>query len=810
MSSVESTDLFWHHGVMDLLHDPRVAAAGVSGREAEVLAAVGRRLTNREIAAELFISVRTVESHVAALLRKLAAPSRSALLEIAIDAASRAAFPRPTTSFVGRVDELQTVSLRVAEHSLVTLLGPGGCGKTRLAQEVAARWPGEVRMVDLATLGPANVESALMDALDLGTDSVPNLAGRAQITLAGRSILLVMDNCEHVVDAAASGATKLLEGAPELHVLAGSRRPLDLPAESIFRVAPLALPIGHDTDSVRASPAGQLFMERAGSIRASFVIDEFNAGSVATICERVDGLPLAIELAAASLRSMSVDELASALHHRGSLPGRGGRSLRHRTMHAAIEWSWSLLSDDEAALLSRLATLPGALFLEEVVRVEPLGLPPVTDVLSSLVRLVDQSMVIAHIAPGNPTRYDLLETIRAFAVARIADDDAAEVRQAFARVERDVLAAAASKSRTGDLRVYRDEQDRRKVLAALSWSAKESPTVGQDLLVSIASHYELDPSRTLLEGVRDVVESHAIPDGWQAKALAWAGLFLNYLSLDLLQKCAQLAVERAVGEEDAAFADWASGFAHAYRDETEAALTALAKASAYFSTAGNEWMVAHCSMARGLAETDPTEAVAAFEQSMLTFLKVGAPWHANSARMALVRRALEAEINVGGATRWLQASLAYAQHHGTRHDRAHAKLAEAQLSALHGRTDDTLSLGAQSAQTFRQIGDLRCLGRALMLMAALESTPTNALRLSGEALEVALLQGDRRGQATALGGVAETATAAGDLVLAARAIGAAASITSKPPSAEGVIKEEYASFMLEGRAGGPMLVLSHL
>lgn len=795
---------------MDLRHDPRLAAAGISDREAEVLAAVGRRLTNREIAADLFISVRTVESHVAALLRKLEAPDRSALMEIAVDAASRTAFPRPTTSFVGRSEELDAVSRLMTEHSLVTLHGPGGCGKTRLAQELATRWPGEVRMVDLAAFGPGEVESALMDALDLGTESGPDLTGRAQVALAGRSILLVMDNCEHVAEAAASGATNLLEGAPELHVLAGSRRALDLPSENIFPVAPLALPTGHDPGSVRASPSGRLFMERAGSIRANFVIDEFNAESVATICERVDGLPLAIELAAASLRSMSVEELASALQHRGNLSGRTSRSLRHRTMDAAIEWSWSLLGDDEAALLSRLATLPGGLFLDELVRVEPLGLPPVTDVLGSLTRLVDQSMLVAHIAPGNSTRYDLLETIRAFAIARISDDDAAEVRHAFARVERDVLAAAASKSRTGDVGVYRDEQDRRKALAALSWSAKESPAVAQDLLVSIASHYELDPSRTLLEGVRDVIERHAMPDGWPAKVLAWAGLFLNYLDLDLLQKCAQLAVERAVGEEDAAFADWASGFAYAYRGETEKALTALAKATAYFSTAENEWMVAHCSMARGLAEADPTEAVAAFEQSMLTFLKVGGAWHANSARMALVRRALEAEINVDEATRWLQASLAYAQQHGLRHDRAHAKLAEAQLSALHGRADETLSLGARSAQAFRQIGDLRCLGRALMLMADLDPTPTNALRLSGEALEVAMLQGDLRAQATALGRVADTAAAAGDPVLAARAIGAAASITSKPPSAEGVIKEEYASFILEGLAGGPMLVLSHV
>lgn len=795
---------------MDLRDDPRVAAAKVSRREAEVLAAVGRRLTNPEIAAELFISVRTVESHIAALLRKLRAPDRRTLVELALDAAGRATVPQPSTSFVGRARELREVAQLLPKHPLVTLLGAPGCGKTRLAQEVASRWTGEVRLVDLSALAPLEVESALVDALDLGSGSGPSLAGRAQIALASRSVLLVMDNCENVADAAASVASPLLEAARGLRGLATSRRPLGLPSEVIRTVPPLALPTGPDPHAVMESPAGRLFVERSASVRADFELDDRNAEVVATVCERVDGLPLAIELAAASLRSMNIQELASALERRGVLPEQTGRAPRHRTVNAAIEWSWSRLDPGDAALLTRLAALPAGLESEELGLLEALRRPPVTDVMWSLARLVDQSLIAAHVVPGEPTRYELLETIRAFALARAPEGEVTAVRSSFARVQRDLLAATAPDARESSSRRHRDEQDRRKLVAALWWSAEQNPDVAQDLVVSIAVRYELDPSRSMLEAVREVVDRYAIPDGWPAHVLAWAGVFLNYLDLDLLKRCAQLAASRAADEEDAAFAAWSLGFAHAYAGEPERAATSLMAAATHFSAVGNEWMVAHCNMARGLAETDPADAMGALDRSVLMFLELGASWHANSARLALVRRALESRINMEDSARWLEASLEFSRKRGLRLDHAHAELAEAQLAAIDERRGDARSFSAQSANVFRRAGDLRCLGRALLVMAAHDPAPTEAVRLSGDALEVALLHNDRLAQASALRSLAEAATAANDLALAARAIGAAGKVTGKPPSAEGVIDDDYGSFVLEGQAGGPSFVLSQI
>ena len=789
-------------------HDQHVALGRLSDREAEVLAAVARRLTNREIAAELFISVRTVESHVSALLRKLAVPDRKYLRDIAINAAGRGVVARPTTSFVGRSRELDIIARLLEDHVLVTLLGPGGCGKTRLAQQATESWRFEIRAVDLAAIEPTYVESALIDVLDLSIDSGLSLQSAARVALAGRSVLLFIDNCDHVVEAAGRAVTSLLEGASQLRVLATSRRALGLPSETVLRIDPLPLPTARDSHAVTASAAGRLFADRAASIHHDFEVNDVNAEHVALVCQSVDGLPLAVELAAACLRSLSIEELAAALAQRVELPEQVGRPPRHRTMQAALQWSWSLLNDEEAALLSRLAVLPGDVGLDEMRRLDPLNSPPVTDLLDALTRLVDQSMLMAHISSGSPTRYELLETIRAFALERVEEQEVALLRNAHARLQRGRLADATSSALAGDTWAYQGMPDRKKVMAALIWSAGRIPDVAQGLLLSICRRYELDPTRSMLEGVRSVVQTHAIPDDWPTPVLAWAGLFLNYLDLDLLAQCARLAADRADGPEDEALAYWALGFSHTYRGEAELALSHLADAAGLFADIGDEWMVAHCSMARGLAESDTADAVAAFKESLIGFLKVGAPWHANSARMALVRRALETGILVDQAETWLEASLAFSQEHGVRHDRAHVRLAQAQLEAAHGRTADTLDLGSASALAFREIGDLRCLGRALLLMSANEPFGGESIRLSSEALELAIMQRDRQAQAKALHSLSEAAAITGDLTLQARAIGAAASLTGE--SVDDAVPDEYSGLVLEGLAGGPSFVLSHV
>jgi DNA-binding CsgD family transcriptional regulator len=225
----------------------RLAAAGVTAREAEVLAVVGGRLTNQEIAERLCISVRTVESHVSALLRKLMLPGRPALIQMARELAAEPALPVPPTSFVGREEELAQLGDLLAAGPLVCLTGPAGCGKTRLALEAARRWVGETRIAGLASAAAADVTAIIAVALGLGYESA-DLATAARVALAGRSLLLVADDCDQVTWAAAEQLTALVRAVPGLRVVATSTRPATATATSW----PTSTTSGRSTSGCRA------------------------------------------------------------------------------------------------------------------------------------------------------------------------------------------------------------------------------------------------------------------------------------------------------------------------------------------------------------------------------------------------------------------------------------------------------------------------------------------------------------------------------------------------------------------------------
>ncbi|MDL4774554.1 BTAD domain-containing putative transcriptional regulator [Actinomadura xylanilytica] len=344
--------------------------------------------------------------------------------------------PAQLTSFVGREDELRRVGRMLAEGRLVTLLGPGGAGKTRLAIEAAGREDGEVCFVDLAPLGASSeVPKALLGALGLRESGMlPNpaeppgpsaearderprdTAERLASALAGRRMLLVLDNCEHVVEAVARLTHRLLGACPELRVLATSREALAITGEALRPLPPLALPPeGAAPDEASAYPAVRLFADRAAAVRPGFAVDEVTLAAVLQICAALDGLPLAIELAAARLRSLPVTEVAARLDDRFRLLSRGNRTAapRHQTLRAVVEWSWGLLGEDEQTLARRLTVFAGGLTRESAEGV--CGLPPYdTDEL--LAGLVDKSLV-----QTDGVRYRMLDTVRAFCAEQLAE-----------------------------------------------------------------------------------------------------------------------------------------------------------------------------------------------------------------------------------------------------------------------------------------------------------------------------------------------------------------------------------------------------
>ncbi|MGP4026374.1 BTAD domain-containing putative transcriptional regulator [Actinomadura sp. 3N407] len=329
----------------------------------------------------------------------------------------------PPTSFVGREDERAWVARRLWEGRLVTLVGAGGAGKTRLATTVGAelsgRFPGGVWLVELAPVAdPAEVPRAVADVLGLRDGT------RLVEALSADDTLIVLDNCEHVVEAAARLTDDLLGTCPSLRVLATSRERLGVAGEALCPVAPLDVP--EEGEPGTASSAVRLFAQRAEAVRPGFTVTGDNAGTIGEICRRLDGLPLAIELAAARIRSMSPAQLAARIDDRFRLLTGGNRVAlsRHRTLRAVVAWSWNLLDDEERRFADRLSVFPGTITPESAARVT--GHPDALDVLDSL---VDRSLL--QVVEGAEPRFRMLETIREYGRERLAEaGETDEVRAA--------------------------------------------------------------------------------------------------------------------------------------------------------------------------------------------------------------------------------------------------------------------------------------------------------------------------------------------------------------------------------------------
>ncbi|MEV6034506.1 BTAD domain-containing putative transcriptional regulator [Nonomuraea sp. NPDC052116] len=325
------------------------------------------------------------------------------------------------TSFVGREQELAQLAKALETGRLVTVVGPGGAGKTRLAAEVAERSadlaPDGVWLAELAPVtDPHDVANAVLTAIG-GRDGARFEAGeggaaeRLEEVFAQQGALLVLDNCEHVVSAVAELVDRLLGACPDLRVLATSREPLAVAGESLHPIPPLEWPAG-STEDARGYSAVRLFAERAVAVRPGFTLDETTTRAVVEICRRLDGMPLAIELAAARTRALSVEQIAAKLDDRFRLLSSGSRTAlpRHRTLQAVVDWSWDPLSGEERELAMVLAVFPGGATLEGLEAVS--GLDP----LDALTALVDKSLVEL-----SGERYRMQETVRSYGMARLAE-----------------------------------------------------------------------------------------------------------------------------------------------------------------------------------------------------------------------------------------------------------------------------------------------------------------------------------------------------------------------------------------------------
>ncbi|MFD6952931.1 transcriptional regulator [Nocardiopsis sp. TSRI0078] len=541
-----------------------VRALAATGRTADALAAYDRFRTHLADELGLDPSPQSRDLHLRLLRGELDAP-RPADAEPSPETTGPAGAPAPPlrlpdtlTSFVAREAEVDTTVDLLTRGRLVTLLGPGGAGKTRLAIEtasaLAARAPHLLTrggwFVELASRTAADIPQALSSALGLrehaviqarstGSATAPTLE-RVASFLGDRPALVVLDNCEHLVEEAARTVAPLLARCPGLRILTTSREPLGVPGEQLMNVPSLALPPeGAAAENAAAYPSVILFAERAAAVRPDFRLTPDNAAHVVHVVRELDGMPLALELAAARLRSMTAAQLACRLRDRFRLLTGGTRSAlpRHRTLRAVVDWSWDLLDEPERRLLCRLSVFAGGATLEAVERVcaDPgaEGTVGGHDVWTVLFSLVDKSLVTAENPPRDdmPPRYRQLETVRAYAAERLAHGGEEErVRDAHARHVRDLWREADPLLRGPRQRelLARLDAEADNCGAAVRWAVDRRDTaLALDLVEYTQWYWTLGGSWRQLNGWADHVLDMVGDDVPEGRAVAYASCLFH-------------------------------------------------------------------------------------------------------------------------------------------------------------------------------------------------------------------------------------------------------------------------------------------
>jgi predicted ATPase/DNA-binding CsgD family transcriptional regulator len=461
---------------------PSLTNAGVSEREAEVLALVSEQLTNQQVAGRLHLSVRTVESHVSSLLRKLGVAVRRALAELARDRADAAptdaalkavaALPTPLTSFVGRAAERAALAGALNQHRLVTTVGPGGVGKTRLAlavaEDVRSSHSGGARYVDLVPVtDPAMVGAALAGAFGFGEQPGRSPADTAVAKLVGADVLLVLDNCEHLLEGVSALLERLLAACPRVVVLATSRARLHVPFEFVFPVPGMSLEgdAGPDADQ---SDATALFRERASMTGWTTPYPD-DRQRITTVCRQLDGMALAIELAAARVVTLGLDGLGRGLADPlGLLTGGSRMDQRHRSLRAVLDWSFGLLSTDEQAAIRRASVFASPFSAAAVADVAGFAPLTTTRVSHALATLAEHNLLVVVDGPSG-TGSRMLEPIRQYG-AELMDRDG-EQDDVRARHLRWRASPTATRLRSADATAEGFDDVADDLRAALRWSA---------------------------------------------------------------------------------------------------------------------------------------------------------------------------------------------------------------------------------------------------------------------------------------------------------------------------------------------------
>ena len=465
-------------------------------------------------------------------------------VKVALKQTSSPSIPIPLTSFIGRERELRDISRLLSASRLLTLVGPGGIGKTRLAIQIAndsiRKFKDGVSWVDLVGISDANlIAQEIARSLKLREITDEPLIETLKAYLRAKNLLIVLDNCEHLVEGCAKNAEQLSAACPQLRVLTTSRESLGVHSETIWYVPSLALPGTQQRPKLKELKefaSIQLFVERARALKPELTLTDQSMRSIVQICQQLDGIPLAIELAAARIRVLSVDEIASRLSDRFSVLTLGSRTAlpRHQTLRATIDWSHDLLTDLERVLFRRLSVFVGGFTLDAAEAVCSLGELQRSAILDLLGRLVDKSLVIVEpVSDMEETRYGLLETIRQYALEKLAGiGESTAIRNRHLDLFLDLVEEAEPQLERGAQGAWLDRLEREldNIRAAIDWALANQQTIAALRIVAGLRRFWLIRNHDS-EGIERIKALLSQPDATQLSSVRLKGLNAYFFML---------------------------------------------------------------------------------------------------------------------------------------------------------------------------------------------------------------------------------------------------------------------------------------